>query len=262
MGDGLYQEGVVGVGGGFLGVCRSGEVGAVVGESSTGAAAYAVVIDDFSFVDDFFPTDATDGARSWAADDVAKGCGEGDFLPGEEVFVGHALVAEELCFPALGGFGYVGGCDGAYVDAWCDADGAFGVGVDAGGGYFSVVGDAQGTPADPASGGDGDAIGSAAVGFDDGEESFVGLWEVEAQELRGEHADANTEDLARAEVAVQGGAGLEECFELVHWLLTLIGVGRAGRAWMQVVGRLQRVLCVDAVPQGARGRSVQGRLGC
>lgn len=82
--------------------------------------------------------------------------------------------------------------------------------VDEGSGDLAIVFGAQRTAADPAAGANGDAVGKAAVGFDNREQALVGLREIQAKEGAGPLAHAHAQHLARAQVAVQRSRFLKQ----------------------------------------------------
>jgi hypothetical protein len=83
----------------------------------------------------------TERPQSRKTDDFRHRRGQGHFLPGEQVVVGHPLVTQKLAFPTGRRLQGVGDGQVSRLFVRGDAHGTLGDGVDAGGRHFTEVRD-------------------------------------------------------------------------------------------------------------------------
>jgi hypothetical protein len=206
-------------------------------------ACFAVVVDAFAAV-------RAEDAGGFVAGHLAGVDGDRDPLFAEEVRVGEFAVGEHLLLVfildvrvevagALPG-GFEGGDADGFVDGGVVLRGegwvywrSQGWGyrrsqIDEGGGHLAPVAEFDGALAEAAASDDGDGVGGAAVDLDEGDEALAVLWSheaagvVDAEAKAAEDGQADTEDLAGAEVSMGCFGFAEEGFEGLHGLMILL----------------------------------------
>lgn len=147
----------------------------------TGAAYPCYSLHHFPFVDDFFATLVTDDPCPGAADDLADRYVDLHLLANEELFIRYPLVAEQVAFPPVLGFGGISRGQLAGMGGGGKAHGRFRAGVYKGGCHFTKILYAHSAPPHPTVGGYRNAIGKTAIRFHNGQQPLVGLGQFQRQ---------------------------------------------------------------------------------
>src|SRR5208282_4080684 len=87
------------------------------------------------------------------------------------------------------------------------------VGINESGGDFSIIHQAHGSMTHRTSGGETDASGKAAVGFDEGEQALAALRKLQRQKLGSIHAHPHSQHLAWTEMLVQSSRLCQQKFQ-------------------------------------------------
>src|SRR5579863_9716219 len=190
--------------------------GVIVGFAGAGAAEGAAVGGYFAVEVDALAAFGADHSWTFEARKILRF--DFDFYPlgVKENFVGELRVGFLLAFfPGEIGKEFTGGLFGGLLCG--DTDGATGLQITEGSGYFAPVAEFQGAFAEAAVGNERDSIRNAAVDFDISDDAFAfGNGVGDAEFAQTEHGQANTENLASTDVAVGYGGEFEIFGEGFH----------------------------------------------
>ncbi len=172
----------------------------IISHGRTSLAQNQLILPHLPLIEDFLTTLIADDVFAGAADDLGDGLAQLDGLVGEELSIGHTLVAEEVALPFILGFRGILLRGLAAVGVGGNAYGRFCSHIHKRSRHLAVILNTHCALSHPAVGGHRNAIGTAPIRFHDCQQAFVALRQFQPQQVARKQTHAYAEYLPGTEM--------------------------------------------------------------